>query len=105
MKTQAERVINSIVHHGNLNAQDVRPENKFVDLGFDSLDELELVMALEEEFGIEISDEEAENITTVAQAIEFIAAQTPNVELSGLRRPYGEAPLERQVMPLVQETR
>lgn len=44
------------------------------DLGADSLEIVELVMALEEEFGIEISDEEAENIKTVGNAVEFIAS-------------------------------
>ena len=45
------------------------------DLGADSLDTVELVMALEEEFGIEIQDEEAEKITTIQQAIDFIEKQ------------------------------
>jgi len=54
---------------------EVRPEASFVDdLGADSLDTVELVMALEEEFDCEIPDEEAEKITTVKQAIEYINA-------------------------------
>ena len=52
---------------------DVKPEASFVnDLGADSLDTVELVMALEEEFGIEIPDEDAEKITRVREATEYI---------------------------------
>ena len=52
---------------------DIKNESSFVeDLGADSLDNVELVMALEEEFEIEIPDEDAEKITTVHQAIEYI---------------------------------
>jgi acyl carrier protein len=55
---------------------DVKPEASFVnDLGADSLDTVELVMALEEEFGIEIPDEDAEKIGTVQNAIEYIKAK------------------------------
>lgn len=53
----------------------VTPQSSFVnDLGADSLDTVELIMALEEEFDIEIPDEEAEKIQTVAQAIDYIKA-------------------------------
>ena len=62
-----------IVEQLGVNAEDVKPEASFVDdLGADSLDTVELVMALEEEFGIEIPDEDAENIKTVQDAISYI---------------------------------
>jgi acyl carrier protein len=55
---------------------DIRPESRIVDdLGADSLDVVELVMALEEEFDIEIPDEEAEKITTVQAAVDYVEAQ------------------------------
>ena len=55
---------------------DVKPEASFVnDLGADSLDTVELVMALEEEFGVEIPDEDAEKIATVQNAIDYVKAK------------------------------
>ncbi|MBW2105425.1 MAG: acyl carrier protein [Deltaproteobacteria bacterium] len=57
--------------------KDVIPEASFVDdLGADSLDQVELIMAMEEDFGVSISDEEAEKITTVRDAIEYIKKNT-----------------------------
>ena len=68
-----ERVKKIIVEQLGVKEEDVKPEASFVeDLGADSLDTVELVMALEEEFDIEIPDEEAEKITTVQSAIDFV---------------------------------
>ena len=68
-----ERVKKIIVEQLGVKEEDVKPEASFVeDLGADSLDTVELVMALEEEFDIEIPDEEAENITTVQSAIDYV---------------------------------
>jgi acyl carrier protein len=70
-----KRVKEIIVEQLGVNESEVTPEAKFVDdLGADSLDLVELVMALEEEYNIEISDEEAEKILTVGDAIEYIQA-------------------------------
>ncbi|MDA0236543.1 MAG: acyl carrier protein [Proteobacteria bacterium] len=58
-----------------MNESEIKTESSFVDdLGADSLDTVELVMALEEEFECEIPDEEAEKITTVQQAIDYVNA-------------------------------
>ena len=68
-----ERVKKIIAEQLGVEEDDVVPEAKFVeDLGADSLDTVELVMALEEEFEIEIPDEDAEKIQTVSAAVEFI---------------------------------
>jgi acyl carrier protein len=68
-----ERVKQIIVEQLGVNESEVKPEAKFVDdLGADSLDLVELVMALEEEYNMEISDEDAEKILTVGDAIEYI---------------------------------
>ena len=66
-----------IVDQLGVDAAGVTPEASFIeDLGADSLDTVELVMALEEEFGIEIPDEEAEKIMTVKHAVEYIKAHS-----------------------------
>ncbi|MBV53259.1 MAG: acyl carrier protein [Coxiellaceae bacterium] len=67
------RVMQIVSEQLGVNAQDVTVTSSFVDdLGADSLDTVELVMALEEEFNVEIPDEEAEKITTIQQAVDFI---------------------------------
>ena len=69
----AERVKEIVVDQLGVSPEQVSPEAKFVeDLGADSLDTVELVMALKEEFGAEIPDEEAEKLQTVNDAIKFI---------------------------------
>ena len=75
MSSVEERVKKIVVEQLGVNETEVTPEASFVDdLGADSLDTVELVMALEEEFDCEIPDEEAEKITTVQQAIDYINA-------------------------------
>ena len=73
MDNVAEKVTALIVEQLGVDAAEVKPTAHFVnDLGADSLDTVELVMALEEEFNVEIPDEVAEKITTVGQAIDFV---------------------------------
>lgn len=75
--TIEERVKNVTSDILGVNADEVNATSSFVDdLGADSLDTVELVMALEEEFGVEIPDEEAETITTVQAALDYINKNT-----------------------------
>ena len=68
-----ERVKSVVVKQLGVKEEDVKNESKFIDdLGADSLDTVELVMGLEEEFDTEIPDEVAEKITTVQQAIDYV---------------------------------
>lgn len=77
MGTQ-DKITEIIVEQLGVKAEEVTPEASFVDdLGADSLDTVELVMALEEEFGIEIPDEDAEKIQTVGDAIKYIEEKSP----------------------------
>lgn len=75
MSTIEERVKKIVAEQLGVKAEDVTNTASFVeDLGADSLDTVELVMALEEEFETEIPDEEAEKITTVQAAIDYVTA-------------------------------
>ncbi len=75
MSETADRVKKIVVEHLGVDAEKVTEEASFIDdLGADSLDIVELVMAFEEEFGIEIPDEDAEKITRVKEAVEYIEA-------------------------------
>ena len=72
-KSVEERVKEIICEQLGVEENEVAPNAKFIeDLGADSLDTVELVMAFEEEFDLEIPDEEAEKITTVGDAIQYI---------------------------------
>ncbi|MGB0128239.1 MAG: acyl carrier protein [Rhodocyclaceae bacterium] len=73
MENIEQRVKKIVAEQLGVNESEIKTESSFVDdLGADSLDTVELVMALEEEFECEIPDEEAEKITTVQQAIDYI---------------------------------
>ena len=70
-----DRVTKIVIEQLGVKEEEVKSEASFVDdLGADSLDTVELVMALEEEFGTEIPDDEAEKITTVQSAVDYIKA-------------------------------
>lgn len=70
-----QRVMKIVAEQLGANEADVKINSSFVnDLGADSLDTVELVMALEEEFGCEIPDEDAEKITTVQQAVDYVTS-------------------------------
>ena len=73
MSSTEEKVKKIVVDHLGIEEDKVTPGSKFIDdLGADSLDTVELVMAFEEKFGIEIPDDAAETILTVQNAIDFI---------------------------------
>ncbi len=71
-----ERVKEIIVEQLGVNAEQVTPEASFIDdLGADSLDTVELIMAFEEEFGAEIPDEDAEKLTSVGKVIDYLKSK------------------------------
>ncbi|MFZ5800750.1 MAG: acyl carrier protein [Candidatus Omnitrophota bacterium] len=75
----ADKIRAIIAEQLGVKIEEVTPQASFIDdLGADSLDTVELVMALEEEFGIEIPDEDAEKMTTVGDAIKYIEEKTVN---------------------------
>lgn len=75
----ADKVKSIVAEQLGVKIEEVTPTASFIDdLGADSLDTVELVMALEEEFSIEIPDEDAEKITTVGDAIKYIEEKTQN---------------------------
>lgn len=77
MSTIEDRVIKIVVEHLGVKEDEINNSASFVeDLGADSLDTVELVMALEEEFETEIPDEKAEKITTVQEAIDYIESHS-----------------------------
>lgn len=68
-----EKIKNIVSEQLDINPEDIKPESAFVDdLGADSLDLTELIMAMEDEFDLEIDDEEAQNLRTVDDAIKYI---------------------------------
>ena len=77
MSEVLDKVVEIVCNQLSVNKDDVTSDSSFVeDLGADSLDTVELVMAFEEEFGSEISDSEAEKILTVGDAIKFIEGKS-----------------------------
>ena len=77
MSEVAEKIKKIIIDHLGVDPDKVTDDASFIDdLGADSLDTVELVMAFEEEFGAEISDSEAEKILTVGDAIKFVESNT-----------------------------
>ncbi|MBM4116305.1 acyl carrier protein [bacterium] len=78
MASIAERVHQIIEKELGVNPEQITPSASFIeDLGADSLDTVELVMAFEEEFGMEISDEDAEKLTNVQAVIDYLTAALP----------------------------
>jgi acyl carrier protein len=76
MSSVAEKVKNIIAEQLGVSEDQITNDAKFIeDLGADSLDQVELIMALEEEFGADIPDEDAEKLTTVGKAVEYITSQ------------------------------
>lgn len=79
MSSIAEKVKKIVVEQLGVSEDQVTEDAKFIeDLGADSLDQVELVMALEEEFGADIPDEDAEKMTTVGEAVKYIEERQKN---------------------------
>ncbi|MCB1385311.1 MAG: acyl carrier protein [Nitratireductor sp.] len=77
MSDVAERIKKIVIEHLDVDADKVTESASFIDdLGADSLDNVELVMAFEEEFGVEISDDAAQDIQTVGDAIKYVEKAT-----------------------------
>ena len=77
MSEVADKVKKIVVDQLGVSEEQVTPEAKFIeDLGADSLDQVELIMALEEEFGADIPDEDAEKLQTVGDAIAYVEAKS-----------------------------
>ena len=77
MSSVADKVKKIVVEQLGVSEDQVTPEAKFIeDLGADSLDQVELVMALEEDFGSDIPDEDAEKLTTVGDAIKYVESKS-----------------------------
>ena len=77
LSSVADKVKKIVVEQLGVSEDQVTPEAKFIeDLGADSLDQVELVMALEEEFGSDIPDEDAEKLTTVGDAIKYVESKS-----------------------------
>ena len=75
MASTYERLKKIVVEQLGVDEEDVKPEASFVDdLNADSLDLVELIMELEDNFGMKIPDEDAQKITTVGQAVDYVAA-------------------------------
>ena len=78
-KSIEEKVKDIIVEQLGVNPEQVTPQASFIeDLGADSLDIVELVMAFEEEFGVEVPDEDAEKLQTVGDVIKYIEEKAPS---------------------------
>jgi len=75
MASVEQKIKDIIVEQLGVDEDEVKPDSSFVeDLGADSLDVVELVMALEEQFGLEIADDDAAKLTTVRKAVEYVQA-------------------------------
>jgi len=78
MKTTEQRIKEIIVRQLEVDGSQLNEDASITDLGADSLDTVELVMAIEEEFDIEISDADANNIITIKEIVDFVEKQLTN---------------------------